>query len=346
MKIKPMRAAAALIAAGLLMVCRPSLASQDSLTLSFIGDVSIGDAYRYREAASGFHETVRQKGIDWPFSTVAETLRADDLTLANLEGTITPRKRHRDVRMPLYIHPDHTQILLSGGVDAVNTANNHALDFYEEGYRDTLGALDEAGIVHFGSIGRGIDRQAVVSVKGVKIGLIGLSYPQESDLKRLEEKTRALRGEGCSLIVLSLHWGRETHMQPDAAQYRFAAGALALDVDVIWGHHPHVVQPVALYQGKPVLFSTGNFIFGTMKRVDPSTGIFQLVYDLEEDGPKLSALRVMPCLTGEKGDWRPVPLEEEAARREVFAKLQLRRPEMGFEPLAGSFLEGGEVRFD
>lgn len=334
-----------LVLVGAMLAGNRALA-EDSLTLSFIGDVSIGDAYPYREAASGFHETVRKKGADWPFSTVAEALRADDLTVANLEGTITRRRKRRDVRIPLYIHPDHTRILLSGGVDAVNTANNHALDFYEEGYQDTLSALDGAGIVHFGSIGRGIDRQAVVSVKGIKIGLIGLSYPQESDLTRLEEKVRALRGEGCGLIVLSLHWGRETHMQPNAAQYRFAAGALALDVDIIWGHHPHVVQPVALYQGKPVLFSTGNFIFGTMKRVDPATGIFQLVYKLEEDGPRLSALRVLPCLTGEKEDYRPLPLEEEAARREVFSKLYLHRPQKGFEPLPEAFLETGEVHFD
>lgn len=344
----------ALMLAGILLLSllfqQAAMASDDILTLTFVGDISIGDAIQYREAKSGYHEVIREKGLEWPFSLVADVLSADDLTIANLEGTMTRSRRHKDIRYPLVIDPAHTQILLSGGIDAVNTANNHAMDFFAKGYRDTLAALDDAGIAHFGTINpgasSGFDRQLIAEVKGIKVGFIGLTYPQESDVKFIEASAAALREKGCSLIILSLHWGRETHMKPNAAQYAFARKALALDIDLIFGHHPHVIQPIALYQGKPVFFSTGNFTFGTMSNVDPSTGMFQAVYDLSGETPRLSALRVLPCVTGKKGDYRLIPVTDEARRRNIFSKLYLHKPSHGFEALPESFLLTGEAAFD
>ncbi|MDD4081559.1 MAG: CapA family protein [Eubacteriales bacterium] len=324
-------------------------ASADSLTLTFVGDISIGDAISSRGHPNSFHSTVSEKGLHWPFSLVQDILHQDDLTVANLEGSITGRKKHKDIRHPLVIAPEFTGILQAGGIDVVNTANNHALDFFAQGYRDTLAYLDAAGIGHFGTLSppskTGVDRQFIVEAKGVKIGFMGYTYPQDSDLRRIEESAARLRRDGCAIIVLSLHWGRETHMAPSGAQYSFAKRVLEYDIDLIYGHHPHVVQPIALYEGKPVLFSAGNFTFGTMSKVDRSTGMFQISYDLSGNKPRLSAVRAIPCVTSGAGDFRPVPVTDEAQRREIFKKMAFRKPTQGFDTLGECFLDGGEALF-
>ena len=338
------------ILAALLICLGLGAAAEEMLTLTFVGDTSIGDAIQHRRSENSYHRVVAQKGMDWPFSLVAEQMRASDITIANLEGSITTRTRHKDtIRWPLVIDPSHTQILLSGGIDVVNTANNHAMDFYKEGYTQTLEHLDRAGIAHFGTLSppgsTKINRQVILERKGAKIGFIGFTYPQESDLRHIEKATRELRDAGCDLVVLSLHWGRETYLTPNSAQYGFARKVLQFDIDLIYGHHPHVVQPIALYQGKPVLFSTGNFTFGTMSKVDPSTGLFQVSYDLSGDRPRLAAIRVIPLETRGSGDYRPTPVTEEAAQQAIFRKLTLKRPPKGFENLPDSFLTTGEAIF-
>lgn len=343
-----MRKGAAWIIA-LFLVLAASAASAETITLTFIGDTSIGDAFQYRGYEQSYHSVVREKGMDWPFSQVRDVLLADDLTVANLEGSMTTLRKHKDVRYPLVIDPSFTGVLIQGGVDIVNTANNHAMDFLREGYEETLATLDKAGIGHFGTLSpprvTKADRAEVVEIKGIKIGFIGYTYPQDTDLARIENACAALREQGCALVVLSLHWGRETHMQPNATQTGFAKKVLDAGVDMIFGHHPHVVQPIALYKGKPVLFSTGNFTFGTMSHVDRSTGMFQVVYQLEPSGPVLSKIRVVPCLTSGSGDYRPLPVTDEAGRREIFAKLSFKTPPKGFSALPESFLLTGEASF-
>ncbi len=333
----------------ILLLCLSSFALADTLTLSFLGDSSIGDAIQFRNREQSYHGVVRSKGMDWPFSTVSDILKADDLTIANLEGSMTTRTRHKDVRWPLVIDPSHVGVLLSGSVEVVNTANNHAFDFFLEGYQDTLNNLDQAGIAHFGTLSppskTGVNRQVILEKKGVKIGFIGFTYPQKSDLKVLETAVLELREQGCALIILSLHWGRETHLTPNNTQFNFARQAMKTGIDLIYGHHPHVVQPIGTYEGKPVLFSTGNFTFGSMSKVDPSTGVFQVEYNLSAGAPKLSAIRVIPYLTSGSGDFRPQAVTDEKEKLSIFKKLSFKNPPRGFEALPDSFLTTGEARF-
>ncbi|NLX83482.1 MAG: CapA family protein [Clostridiales bacterium] len=339
----------ALLAA--LLCLAACLATAETLTLTFVGDTSIGDAFPYKNNQNSYHKVVKEKGFTWPFSLVEDVFKGDDLSIANLEGVVTNSSKHRkDVRYPLVIDPSHMEILRQGSIEVVNTANNHAMDFFAKGYQDTVAHLDEAGIHHFGTLSppsaTKIDRQVIVPVKGIQVGFIGYTYPQNSDLARIEKAARGLRDDGCDLIVLSLHWGRETHMTPNSAQYSFAKKVLNYDIDLIFGHHPHVVQPIALYEGRPVLFSTGNFTFGTMSKVDPTTGLFQVEYDLSGEKPRLKALRVIPCFTSGNGDYRPVPVSDPAQRQKIFAKLSFKKPPKGFEALPATFLETGEARFD
>jgi poly-gamma-glutamate synthesis protein (capsule biosynthesis protein) len=323
--------------------------NEQIILLSFVGDCSIGDAFQFVNYDSCYHATIREKGYAWPFSTALKYTQSDDLTIANLEVVFTNRTRRSDKRFNLIGAPDHVQCLIDGSVEMVNTVNNHAMDFYVEGYRDSLATLDGAGVKHFGTVypgnKNGSDIYPIVEVKGVNIGFIGFTYPQESDLKRIEYRIDELKKQGCDLIVVSLHWGRETHMTPQHWQYAFAKKVINLGADLIWGHHPHVLQPIHIYKGKPIMYSTGNFTFGTMSKVDPSTGIFQFTYQKGDDGIQLSKMQVIPYQTQHGPEYRPLELTEPALQQEVFSKLRFKKEIEGFENLPPSFLENGIVYF-
>lgn len=322
----------------------------DTLLLSFVGDCSIGDSIQYANHSSCYHATIDEKGHAWPFSTAIQYTKADDLTIANLEAVFTTRTRSTDKRYNLIAAPDHVQCFVEGSVEVVNTVNNHAMDFFIEGYRDSLATLDEAGIVHFGTVypgkKNGSDIYPMITVKGVHIGFVGFSYPQESDLNRIKSRIDELKEQGSDLIIVSLHWGRETHMTPQSWQYAFAKKVIDFGADLIWGHHPHVLQPFHFYNGKPIMYSTGNFTFGTMSKVDPSTGIFQFTYQIKNDGIQLSKMQVIPYQTQHGPEYRPLELTEPTQQQEVFSKLMFKKEIKGFENPPPSFLENGIVLFD
>ena len=315
-----------------------------------MGDCSIGDSIQYRKAASSYHTCIDQNGYDWPFSLVKDVLAADDLTVANLEVVFTTRTQHTDKLYNLVADADHANVLTAGSIELVNTVNNHCMDFGSAGYQDTLDTLEAAGIAHFGSINIGRenapDQLGVQDVNGIRFGFIGFTYPQEADQKRIASRIASLREQGCDVVVVSLHWGRETHPTPTVGQMNYAKRIIDAGADVIWGHHPHVLQPIQFYQGKPILYSTGNFTFGTMSNVDPATGIFQLTYQKEEGRVQLASLSVVPCQTQRSPDFRPFVLTEEAQRQAVFSKLMLKKEYKGFENPPASFLETGVIRLE
>ena len=323
------------------------------VTLSFIGDCSIGDSIQYKGSENSYHKTIDSNGYAWPFSLVKEYLEQDDLTVANLEVVLTARTKPRypENKYNLAADPDHVQVLIEGSVEMVNTVNNHCMDFQDAGYRDTLKTLDGAGILHFGSVypnnPDGHDDLGVAQVGDIRFGFVGFTYPQDSDLKRIANRVKKLKEEqGCDVVIVSLHWGRETYMTPETSQLSYAKQIIASGADMIWGHHPHVLQPIQFYQGKPILFSTGNFTFGTMSQVDPSTGIFQATYEKVDGKAELKELRVIPCQTQTGPDFRPFPLTETADQQAVFKKLVMKKESGGLVNPPASFLESGIVRFE
>lgn len=324
--------------------------SAETITLSFVGDCSIGEAIQYRGDEYGYTWMLDQNGLDWPFSRVYSLLAADDFTFANLEVVFTDRTRHADKKFPLVAEPGYAGVLPLSGIDAVNTVNNHCFDFNVEGYRDTMAALDALGFPHFGSVyvlhkTLGQDLLLTAEAGGITIGALGFTYPQDDDLKHIERRIARLREEGCDLVICALHWGRETQPMPESWQFRYARQVIDLGADVVWGAHPHVLQPVQFYRGGLIMYSTGNFTFGTMSdQVDRDTGIFQADYELGPDGPVLSAFRVIPCSTTGRGDYRPYELTDPADRRRVFEKLIYPREVSGMINLPGSFAESGSVR--
>lgn len=325
--------------------------SEGEILLSFVGDCSIGDSEQYATYDSSYHTAIDKNGYAWPFSLVKDYLAADDLTLANLEVVFTDRYAHTDKVYNMVGDPDHVNVLLEGSVEMVNSVNNHCMDFYRDGYQDTLDILTEAGVEYFGTIypwqEDGYDDLAVKEIDGIRFGFMGFSYPSESDQKRIANRVKTLKEDmGCDVVIVSLHWGRETHTTPTAGQVAYAKEAINAGADVIWGHHPHVLQPIMFYEGKPIMFSTGNFTFGTMSQVDPATGIFQLAYERVNGEVQLKRLQVIPCQTQPSPDFRPFVLTDEAARKDVFRKLVYKKTYAKCVNPPESFLETGVIYFE
>lgn len=334
----------------LLLCFAAAQAEDESITLSFIGDCSIGDSIQYRDYAISYHSTIREQGPDWPFSLVEDVLRADDLTVANLEVVLTNHTKTRDSKEHNLIgDPSHTAVILESGIDIVNTANNHAWDFRAAGYHDALSHLDAAGIPHFGTLYSGTkdgsDICPVIDVNGVKVGFAGFSYPQEYDKLRIKLRIQRLREMGAQIVVMSLHWGTEEQPQPNSGQASYARYCIDMGADVVYGHHAHILQSVQFYKGKPIFYSTGNFTFGTMSKVDPDTGIFQLTYDVVDGEPVLKRFSVVACRTQGTGDYRPYILTDEDEIRTVREKLVHRKTIKNMTTVSQFFIENGYMDF-
>ena len=329
----------------------PETGAGHTALLSFVGDCSIGDGYNTIRSANSYHSVVDREGYAWPFSLVKDYLASDDLTVANLEVVLTERNQHKDIVYPLRAAPDHVNILLEGSIEVVNTVNNHCMDYLRQGYVDNLSILDEAGISRFGSVSygmaNGFDDLLVRDVNGIRFGFVGMTYPQSGDTKNLIQRVRKLKEEdGCDIVIVSLHWGRETYMTQTSGQVAMAKQLIDGGADVIYGHHPHVLQPMMFYQGKPIMFSTGNFTFGTMSKVDPHTGIFRFTYRKTEDRVLLSEIEVIPCQTSGGGDYRPYVLTDETEISKTFRILTAKNVPAKCENPPEYFLETGRIMFD
>jgi poly-gamma-glutamate capsule biosynthesis protein CapA/YwtB (metallophosphatase superfamily) len=242
-------------------------------TLALTGDVMLG---------RGVNETLRIARPEEPWGDVLPQLRSADLRIINLECAITEHKEPWR-RTPKVFHfradPLAVEVLRAARVDACSLANNHTLDFEEQGLLDTLGHLEAAGIRYAGA-GRDLEEAArpVLLEGGVALVAFtdneppfaagpdkpGTSYLPVSlepeVLRRVEEALGVARRAGAKTVVFSNHWGPNMVERPRGSFRRFARAVLDLGADVYYGHSAHVYQGVEIYKGKPILYDTGDFI--------------------------------------------------------------------------------------
>ena len=295
-----------------------------SLTLSVVGDCTLGtdENFDYDTSLNAYYEN---NGADYFLANVKSIFSADDLTIANFEGTLTDSTEREDKQFAFKAPASYADILTAGSVEAVNTANNHSHDYGEQSFDDTLKALDAAGIIHFG-----YDETAVTEVKGIKIGLVGI-YELNDHLGRkeqLKQNIAKVKNEGAQLVIVIFHWGNEKEEVPDENQKTL--GHLAIDegADLVCGHHPHVLQGIEKYKGKNIVYSLGNFCFGgNSYPSDMDTMIFQQTFTIDQNGVKADDVtNIIPCSISSDSDYnnyQPTPAEGEEADR-IMQKIQER----------------------
>lgn len=332
---------ALLIGTALLMVlCASALA--ETFTISLIGDCTVGERYSHRGYKSSYTTKIGELGMDYPFSLAADLFAADDVTVANCEVNLTLRKPRYPLKvMSLSAPPEFAEVFVLGNVDACNITNNHSIDFGAAGREETHDVLTSYGIGAFGE-----DWTYTMEAKGVKVGFVGYTYPiNDGRLAKYKKKIQELRDEGCDLVVASVHWGKEESYQLNGQQKTSGHKLIDLGADIVFGHGPHVLQPIEYYNGRVIFYSTANFTFGANSSPkDPDTAVFQLIYDIAEDGtPVLSRLIALPYCMHKDKDFRPWPYTETADKERVWKKLW--RDAKPASNLPESFLNTGEVDF-
>lgn len=287
-----------------------------SLTVSVVGDCTLGtdEAFDYSTSLNAYFDNY---GSSYFLQNVKPIFSADDLTIANFEGTLTESDAREDKTFAFKAPASFAKILTDGNVEAVTTANNHSHDYGEQGFTDTLNALEAEGITHFG-----YDETAVMNIKGIKVGLVGI-YELKDHLERtqqVKDNIAKVKAEGAQLVIVIFHWGNEKEEVPDSNQ--MTLGRLAIDegADLVCGHHPHVLQGIETYKGKNIVYSLGNFCFGgNSAPSDMDSMIFQQTFTITENGVQAdNVTNIIPCsISSEYGynNYQPTPAEGEEAQR-------------------------------
>ena len=303
-----------------------TVSSPVSLTLSVVGDCTLGtdETFNYDTSLNAYYENY---GADYFLQNVKDIFSTDDLTIANFEGTLTDSDEREDKTFAFKAPASYASILTGGSVEAVNTANNHSHDYGDQSFDDTLAALDDAGIVHFG-----YDETAVMDVKGIKVGLVGI-YELYDHLEReqqLKDNIAKVKADGAQLIVVIFHWGNETETVPDSNQTTLGRIAIDEGADLVCGHHPHVLQGIETYKGRNIVYSLGNFCFGgNSSPSDMDTMIYQQTFTIDADGVKKdNVTNIIPCSISSAAydgynNYQPTPAEGDETTR-ILGKINER----------------------
>ena len=297
---------------------------ETTITVSLTGDCTLGtDEYFNWDTSLNAYYTYQ--GADYFFRNVKPVFSEDDLTVVNMEGTLTDSTTRQDKQFAFKADPEYAQILTEGAVEAANLANNHSHDYGDESYTDTIDALDAAGIVSFG-----YDRTAVMDVKGIKVGLVGI-YELALHLDcqtQLLENIQKVKDEGAQLIIVVFHWGNEKETVPDSNQTTLGRMAIDNGADLVVGHHPHVLQGIEKYKGKYIAYSLGNFCFGgNTNPSDMDTIIFQQTFTIDGNGVQEDDnIQIIPCRVSSDysfNNYQPTIAEGSEAER-ILQKLEER----------------------
>jgi poly-gamma-glutamate synthesis protein (capsule biosynthesis protein) len=228
------------------------------VTLSAVGDCTLGDPAGSELAPGSFHDVFDTHGKDMarPFAGVVSVLREDDLTIANLETTLGTEPQRRDVPFAFRGRPEFAEMLVAGSVEVVNVANNHSNDCGPKGVKGTLAALDAAHVAYFG-----LGHVDVRTIHGIEVVNLGYTGGREEVLDQVVKDVKAHKRPD-NLVIVTFHWGIEGEHASNSVQIHLGHGSIDAGADLVLGHHPHVLQGLETYKGKKIVYSLGNFVFG------------------------------------------------------------------------------------
>ena len=265
-----------------------------AVRLLFAGDVYLSDHVLEAYDAAGGIDGVLSQGYQ------AE-IQAADFFMTNEEFPFSTRGTPApDKQFTFRVNPEKVKLMQEMGIDLVTLANNHALDYGRDAMLDTIDTLDHAGIRHVGA-GKNLAearKPAIVELNGRTFAFIGATrvYP-EADWAAgtdsagmfsaydggaaLAEEVKAAKQQA-DYVIAYVHWGIEREEMPNEVQKSIAHRLVDAGADLVVGAHPHVLQGLEYYQGVPIAYSLGNFVFGSSI---PSTALLQA--DVDDEGLRL-----------------------------------------------------------
>ena len=294
------------------LACGAAIAAgpQDArVSIAFVGDVMLAD---------GPGKTISH-GQD-PLRYIAPLLNQADLRVANLECVVDNVGDAQSGKPWTFRAHPRVLDMLRKHIDVVDLANNHSGDFGPDAFAQMLGLLKQKNIAYFGG---GYDlaeahRPLIVERNGLRIALLGYNefFPRSfeanenkpgiawSEDEQVVYDVRVARQQyHADLVVAMMHWGWEHEPSASDRQRQLARILIDAGADAVVGSHPHVVQNIERYRGKPIIYSLGNFVFDGFNTVPTTTG-WLLQMDFDRSGA--SGWRIFEVRLDRQGTPRPI----------------------------------------
>lgn len=242
-----------------------------NLVIGLAGDVMIG---------RGVNSVISRRGYSYIWGDLLATLRNTDLNIANLETTLTTSNHQVFKTFNFKASPDKIRSIIEANITIVNLANNHILDFGEEGLTETLKTLDAAGIKYVGA-GKNnheASKPVILSKNNISIGVLGFTDNEPGwkagsfnsgvnyiDISKTSDRNAALQNierlqKEADVIIVSIHWGPNMKEAPDKRFIDFAHEMIQHGAAIIHGHSAHNFQGVEVYDQKLIFYDTGDFV--------------------------------------------------------------------------------------
>ncbi len=246
-----------------------AIAGEKEITFLAVGDLNL---------AGWLVPIINEKGGGYPFRHLKSVLNSGDIVCANLEAPFVEKGSPAEKAFVFKVPPAFVTSLQAGNINLVALANNHIVDYGVEGIRSTKNALQSAGIKYAGA-GETLAeayRPALIEINGNRIAFFsysmtlpktffatdstgGTAYPE---IKIMTDSI-TIYAQRKWFVIVAFHWGKELQEIPDQYQVRMAHKVIDAGGSMVIGHHPHILQGVEVYRGKPVFYSLGNFIFAS-----------------------------------------------------------------------------------
>ena len=294
----------------------------EEFVLTFAGDCTLANI-QGRTGSSTFVGTVGEN-YAWPFANVQPYFSQDDATFVNLECVLSERGYPANKQFTFRGPPSYINILTEGSVEYAGVVNNHTMDYGQDAYDDTLALLDEAGIAY----AEDKDTALFTTESGLTIGVYSHNFPTSTS--GIGTKIQSLRDQGAEVVVMCVHWGNEYYFKPTNSQINIGRYAIDHGADIVFGHHPHVLQPIEEYNGGVIFYSLGNFSFGgNGNPADYDTAVLQQKIIRDPDGTiHMGELNIIPCYISSDrkngNNYQPTPMDPELdaeAYQRVLRKL-------------------------
>lgn len=291
------------------------------IVVSFTGDMMLA-SLKNETTTNNFNAYANRHEPSYFLQNVRHLFQEDNLTVANLENVLTDRnlvEKEKD-HDPAYWYRSCTanmNILTSSGVEAVSLANNHTGDYGPKGTKDTVRAVEKAGLLYGNN-----ERTFYYEKNGFRIAVIchGLwNERQAGDIVRRIHKAE----EDSDFQIVFYHGGKEKVHAPEEWRQRASRKLVDEGADLVVGNHPHVLQPKETYHETDILYSMGNFCYGGSKYPENRTIIYQLKLHINKSGKLESKSgEIIPCYvyTGDAGNnYCPDVIEDEESRQKVLS---------------------------
>lgn len=313
---------------------------QNKCMIRLMGDVMIGRSVSRK---------ISEEGYDYPWGNVLPYLKKPGINIINLEAALTSSENKVVKVFNFKAEPEHVKALSNAHIHAANIANNHILDFSEEGLLETIGVLDSAGILHAGA-GKNIKearKPVILECNGVKVGLLGCTdnesgwkadghpgtyYVKVGDITELKTDIESIRSK-VDILILSAHFGPNMVERPKKDEIEFNHQLIDLGVDIFHGHSAHIFQGIELYHGKLILYDTGDFIDDYYS--DPELrNNRSFLFEIQITEKKIKGMKILPVLIER--------MQVNFATDEV-AKWSIARMQYLSEPFGTKIKDSGEL---